>query len=184
MMKIIIDSREQAPLDLSPYDCAMETGSLATGDYSLAGLEDLAAIERKSLPDLVACLQGDQRQRFERELARGRGMDMFMVVIEAAMQDVRNHNYRSQMKPHAVLQSVLAFQVRYRVPFFWAGSRQGAAYTVYWSLAKYLREAELRMKVITAHSRTSAPRSDEKQKFDPDPVVQKSNTISNLEVSP
>jgi len=147
-MKIICDTREQAPLDFSPYDCTVETGSLTTGDYSLAGLEDLAAIERKSLPDLVACLQGEQRQRFERELARGRGMDMFMVVIEAAMQDVRNHNYRSQMRPHAVLQSVLALQVRHRVSFVWAGGRQGAAYTVFWSLAKYLREAEQRLKAI------------------------------------
>ena len=46
----IIDTREQAPLDLSPL--RTEKGTLTTGDYSIKGLESEIAIERKSLPDL------------------------------------------------------------------------------------------------------------------------------------
>ena len=46
----IIDTREQAPLDLAPL--ATITGTLSTGDYSVKGLEAVVAIERKSLPDL------------------------------------------------------------------------------------------------------------------------------------
>ena len=163
-MKIVIDNREQTPLDFKPYDCTVERGSLSTGDYSLAGLQDIVAIERKSLPDLVACLMGEQRERFERELARGRGLECFAIIVEAAMQDVRNHAYRSKMKPHAVLQSVLAFQVRYRVPFVWAGSPEGAAYATFWTLAKFLREQELRLKAITLHGCASALQSDEMRK--------------------
>ena len=55
-MKIIIDSREQAPFTFGDYDCEAVSGSLPTGDYSLAHLEHQIAIERKSLSDLVGCL--------------------------------------------------------------------------------------------------------------------------------
>lgn len=77
-MKIIIDTREQAPFAFrhERMDATTEPGTLAVGDYSLAGLEDRVAVERKSLPDLVMCL-GRERERFERELARGAALDAF-----------------------------------------------------------------------------------------------------------
>ena len=43
----IVDLREQLPLDLSPLRTIR--GTLATGDYSVQGLENIVAIERKSL---------------------------------------------------------------------------------------------------------------------------------------
>lgn len=65
VMRLIIDSREQAPYDFATYDVDTEPGTLHTGDYSLAGFEDRVAIERKSLDDLIACLCVG-RERFER----------------------------------------------------------------------------------------------------------------------
>ena len=52
-MKIIIDTREQAPFTFrhERMGATTEPGTLAVGDYSLAGLEDRVAVERKSLPD-------------------------------------------------------------------------------------------------------------------------------------
>ena len=59
----IIDSREQNPLSLRihPDEAPIrsEKGTLYTGDYSVKGLEDHIAIERKSLPDLMACIGKD-----------------------------------------------------------------------------------------------------------------------------
>lgn len=54
-MKIIVDTREQAPFTFAHerYQVELETGALALGDYSLAGLSDRVAVERKSLADLV-----------------------------------------------------------------------------------------------------------------------------------
>ena len=72
-MRVIVDSREQAPFPFRGprYEgVTVEMGALSVGDYSLAGLADRVAVERKSLPDLVMCL-GRERERFERELARG-----------------------------------------------------------------------------------------------------------------
>jgi hypothetical protein len=50
------------------------------------------------------------------------------------------------MKAHAALQSIIAFQVRYRIPFVWAGNRAGAEYMTFSFLAKYLREIGERYK--------------------------------------
>jgi hypothetical protein len=91
---------------------------------------------------------GENRARFERELWRGKSYDAFAVVIEAAMEDIRNHRYTSQMKPHAVLQSLAAFQVRYRVPFIFAGGRAGAEYWIYSMMKKYMNEIDERMQVL------------------------------------
>jgi len=148
-MRILVDSREQSPFLFEGYQADPEPGTLQVGDYSIPGFEDRAAIERKSLNDLIDCLMGKDRERFERELTRGRAYDLFCVVVEAALSDVSRGKYRSEMKPHAALQSIIAFQVRYDVPFVWAGNRAGAEYYTYWTLAKYLREIEERFRKAT-----------------------------------
>lgn len=151
-MKIIRDTREQAPFTFGGYDCEVQAGTLTTGDYSLAGLADRCAVERKSLDDLLGCLTGEGRERFQRELARAAGLECFAVVVEASMPDMAEGRYRSRMKPHAAMQSVLAFQVRYKCPFIWAGNRPRAEYATYHYLRHYLREASARYaSIVKAH---------------------------------
>ena len=112
-MKVIVDSREQAPFSFSHerYGVELVRGTLTVGDYSLVGLEDKVAVERKSLPDLVLCL-GRERDRFERELQRGAALDAFCVVVEAGWTELSGGKYRSRMQPHAACQSVAAFMSR------------------------------------------------------------------------
>jgi len=148
-MKIVVDSREQSPFPFSKYEAQVERAALPSADYSLPGFEDRVGIERKELGDLVSCLMGTNRERFERELRRLSVYELKAVVIEASMRDVADGLYRSEMKPHAVLQSVLTFQVRHAVPFLFCGDRAGAEYTTFWLLAKYAREIEERMKMLT-----------------------------------
>ena len=149
-MRIVQDVREKQPFPFAErlYECVIvEVGTLAVGDYSLAGLTDRAAVERKSLPDLVQCL-GRERDRFERELQRGRALDAFAVVVEASWADLAAGNYRSQLRPHAACQSVAAFMCRYRVPFLFAGSRAAAEYVTWSFLRQYLEGARRRWKAI------------------------------------
>jgi len=147
-VRIVIDTREQAPFDFEDMDCEVVTAALPTGDYSLCALEDKIAIERKSLTDLVGCLTGSNRDRFERELSRARGLDYFAVVVEAAFGDLSAKAYHGGMAPHAAAQSILAFQVRYRTHFIWAGTRPAAKYVTFWLLSKFLRESKLRYENI------------------------------------
>jgi len=61
-MKILIDTREQQPYD---FDTPFEMGTIPIGDYSIRGLENHIAIERKELNDLISCLTTG-RERFEK----------------------------------------------------------------------------------------------------------------------
>lgn len=148
-MQIVIDSREQCPFTFEHERYEVETvaGTLDVGDYSLAGLTDKVAVERKSLPDLVMCL-GRERERFERELARGAALDAFAVVCEGSWAELAGGQYRSQLKPHAACQSVAAFMVRYRCPFVFSGSRAAAEYVAWSFLRQYLEGARKRWKTI------------------------------------
>jgi hypothetical protein len=65
----------------------VETKHLATGDYSIIGLEDRVVVERKSLVDLYGTL-GKGRERFEREFERMTAMDFANVVIEADWREI------------------------------------------------------------------------------------------------
>jgi len=140
-LNIICDTREQLPYDFSKFGAIVHRVGLVTGDYSIQGHEHRVAVERKNLNDLIGCLAVG-RDRFTRELERARSLECFAVVIEANMEDVARHRYRSALAPHAALQSILAFQVRFGCPFIWAGSRKGGEYCTYWTLSRWLREYE------------------------------------------
>jgi len=155
-MIILVDSREQAPFTFRAYQADPERATLPVGDYSLPGFQDRVSIERKRLEDLVGCLMGSSRSRFERELYRGRHYDLFAVVVEANLSDVSQARYRSDMKPQAALQSIITFQVRYRVPFVWCGNRAGAEYMTYGLLSKYLRAIGERYKLAVKGQEASA----------------------------
>ena len=158
-MRICVDTREQCPFTFEHEryaGTAIESGTLDTGDYSISGLCDRVAVERKSLDDLAACLSGG-RERFERELQRAAALDAFAVVIEASWADLANGGFRSQMNPHAACQSVLAFMARYRVPFFFAGNRAGAEYACWGFLRQYLEGAKKRWSsIVKAHGGEAA----------------------------
>jgi DNA excision repair protein ERCC-4 len=143
-MKIIIDTREQQSYQFTKNAIQTERAALPVGDYSLEGFIDRVAVERKSLDDMVGCLLGKERDRFERELARAGSYERFVVVIEASLHDVSRGHYRSQMQPHSALQSITAFYIRYGIPFLFCGDRAGGEYITYSILQKYLSEIEKR----------------------------------------
>lgn len=149
-MVIVRDTREQAgyAFDAARYEgVTVEDESLATGDYSVRGLETLVACERKSLADLTMCL-GQERQRFVRELERARGMDAFLVVVESPWSDLAAGKYRSRLAPHSACQSVISFMAHHKIPFLFAGSRAAGEYAVWSFLHQYLEGARKRFQAI------------------------------------
>lgn len=149
MLRVVIDTREQCPFPFEGYDVQVVQGALQAGDYSLAGLESLVAVERKSLPDLVACL-GRERDRFERELDRLRGFESAAVVVESPMETLARGEYRSALNPKAAYESVVAFMCRYRLTFYFAQDRRGAEHFTYSFLRHYWRTIERRYKAVAA----------------------------------
>lgn len=118
----LVDTREQTPLDLAPL--RTETVTLATGDYSLRGLESTVAIERKSLPDLLACC-GRERERFDREIDRLRAYPVRALIIEATWGDIEAGEWRSKLTPRQVGASLISWHVR-GVPSVLAGDHRRA----------------------------------------------------------
>jgi hypothetical protein len=92
---------------------------LATGDYSLVGMETRVAVERKSLADLFMTL-GKGRARFGRELERLAAFEFAAVVVEAEWSTVlMAPPERSRLDPRTIFHSVAAWSVRYpRVHWF------------------------------------------------------------------
>ena len=143
-MEIVIDTREQRPYS---FKTDTVTGTLQIGDYSINGLQDHIAIERKELNDLIGCLTKG-RDRFERELFRAKALDYFALVIECSLSDLINGNYRSNMNPKSAIQSLLAFSVRYRLPIFFCEDRKYSQRITESLLCKYSKELEKKFSLI------------------------------------
>lgn len=119
----------------------LERVALETGDYSLPGLVDLVAIERKTLNDLIGTLFGTGedsngnarpgQDRFRAQLDRMRAINArggyARIVVEASLTDVYEHRYRSQrVTPVSVVNMMNSIDVDYGVPTVWAVNRDGA----------------------------------------------------------
>ena len=160
-LRIVCDSREQAPYRFDGYPVVVEVGALASADYSLHGFTDRIGIERKSLPDLVACL-GVERERFARELARLRGYDCAAVVVEATADDLRAGHFRAKLNPEAAWQSVLAFTQRYRIPFIFCDDRSDAERTAFDILRHYQHDRMRELQALRIPARI-APAATERR---------------------
>lgn len=127
-MKICVDSREQATEQskrrYADFGVPWERCKLNFGDYSavftLPGgsefdLRESCTIERKqSIDELCGCYTHD-RSRFEREFERAKqaGARTYLLIEEASWEKAYNGKYRSQMKPQALVASILAWLARY-----------------------------------------------------------------------
>ena len=148
-LRIIRDSREQAPFTFSGLPVEVSVSALEAGDYSVRGFERRVAVERKELGDLVGCL-GANRERFQRELARLRGYDCAAVVVEAPVVALRTGRYLGRLDAGAAWQSVLAFSMRFRVPFFFCADRADAEAVTFDLLRHFARDRWRELQALTA----------------------------------
>ena len=135
---VVIDSREQEPLHFERFQSV--TGTLYSGDYSIAGLEDSFAVERKSIGDLVGCCVAAGRDRFEHELHRLRGYRFKRLLIVGERADIVTGRYHSRIRPKAVLATLGAFEVRYDLPVIFVASPLEAAASIERWVFWYSRE--------------------------------------------
>lgn len=157
-MTLTLDTREPWPHPWQPHlpdGWRMERGTLETGDIALAHVPEGAVIERKTAADLAGCL-GRERERFERELRRGRYCGRFIVIVEddlAAVITAARGIHRN-----AIIGTVAAWSLRY-CPFIFAGNTATAAAFAFRALAAQVRDAgrtaTLPAKENTATGRTA-----------------------------
>ena len=138
---VVVDTREQEPYAFDPRELAVVRRALPAGDYSLDGHEAALAIERKALEDFVASVIRD-RDRFGRELHLFSGYELACVVVEASVEDILAHRYRSGAHPNSVFGATLSIIVDLGVPVFFCGDRQIACRFVAGLLLRYHRKVK------------------------------------------
>lgn len=83
-MKIIIDTREQLPLEFTGHETTRH--KLDEGDYATEQTEDYVVIERKSLDDFYSTITHNHI-RFKSEIIRARAKHkVFYIFIEGSLE--------------------------------------------------------------------------------------------------
>lgn len=112
MPVLLVDTREQKPLRFSHLPA--EPATLYTGDYSVRGLEEVFAVERKSLADLAGSLTRE-RDRFMREMHRLRGYQSPYLLAIGDDMELSRLIAQGRLKLQQVEHSLRAIQSRYGV---------------------------------------------------------------------
>ncbi len=147
---ICIDSAEQQPFPFADikadadkhyatYDVRRKFMCLgrhpdSRGDYSIFGHVGRVGIERKSMADGQTTILGfsdGHRDRFEKELENLAAMEAAAVVFECErwefFKQTPEFGKKSKSENAKILfRSVLAWEMKYRVPFVFAGGRRQA----------------------------------------------------------
>ena len=165
-MVIVIDTREQHPLDFSFWkDVKVQRRELWPGDYTVLGGAQYLAIERKSVSDLVKTMKDDYAgigsttpKRFDRELMAlhsiiARGGSAFVLVepdgplgtVCPAYDQIKAHSYRSIISPNKVLKFIKTIRKGWHVPVHMTDSRTKSAEIVYNSAILALAVKRARM---------------------------------------
>ena len=132
---IIIDSREQKPY----YFKRSVVKNLKSGDYSVAGLEDKITIERKTKSDAYGTI-GKGRKRFKKELENFINYDYKAIVVECSLSDFLKSPAFSKLSPKSAINSLISWNIKYKVNIFFASNRKLARALVYRLLQKYRKE--------------------------------------------
>jgi ERCC4-type nuclease len=116
---VLVDTREQNPFDFSRFTgwfTGVEKKALPLGDYSVAGMEDVCVVERKHLDDLVHSFTAE-RSMFVDRLRRMSSYPRRLLVVTAALSQIKSPYPYSGANPNRIMQSLIALLAGLRVPF-------------------------------------------------------------------
>lgn len=115
---LLVDTREQNPLDFSRFEswfAGVEKRALKLGDYSVAGLEDSCVVERKDLADLIHSFT-TERGVFIDRLRRMAQYPHRLLLVTSTVSQIKSP-YSHGVNPNRITQSLIAILAGLRVPF-------------------------------------------------------------------
>jgi DNA excision repair protein ERCC-4 len=120
---IITDTREQTPYKFNDLGIENIVKKLDYGDYSILGMEDIVAIERKSQEDFYKSI-GKDRERFKKRIIELSKLSWAGLVIEATEDDLLCPSMSwSNISPNSIYGSMVAFAAKYNIHIY-CGSRE------------------------------------------------------------
>jgi len=123
---VLVDTREREPFPLYAnhpnWIGGERRATLKTGDYTVEGTEQLLALERKNLPDLVACTVTN-RVRFLAACGRLARFPWKAVLVEATLEDIkRGFDLASEVHPNAVCGTLDAIEAKFGIPVIYTST--------------------------------------------------------------
>ncbi|NBX73233.1 MAG: hypothetical protein EBQ89_02925 [Alphaproteobacteria bacterium] len=129
---IIIDTREQQPWSFEDYVVANK--KLDTGDYSIEGLQDVFAIERKKSINEIA--NNIIEPRFKDVVHRMSQLKYSFFLLEFSMNDVLNYPVGSNLPkrmwdkvritPAFIMKNILDWQLKYDIKVLFCNNASNA----------------------------------------------------------
>lgn len=149
-MKIIVDTREQDPLEFSISDLEIKKECLISGDYTFEyddGVRSEWLIERKSVSDLWGSFSSMERYKREKEkFQRARDIrKRFILAVEATCWEIRRgHEYHksgeivaSKKDGLSMVRQLMTISQKYDVPVWYCNGRSDMAFRIIeWFLAR------------------------------------------------
>jgi ERCC4-type nuclease len=143
---VVADSREQLPWLFNAISAGgkavivpVERGTLQSGDYSIKGLENVVAIERKSVSDFYGSITTG-RTRLEAEFQRMEAMQFSAIIVEDRFESVLDPGFHgSRVNPNAVRATVASWSVKYKTRWFFVPSRTQAERLAFELLSKFYK---------------------------------------------
>ena len=120
-MKVLVDTRENRPYQFPDWSCV----KLNVGDYTVDGLQDRIALERKTHDDLYLCL-GVQRKHFLSQLARLRKIEHRALIVDTTPDLILLGHFYSGIPGGVALGRLMQLSIKYSVPVLFAGKTAGA----------------------------------------------------------
>lgn len=129
---IIVDTREQQPWTFSHYITASK--KLDAGDYSIEGLENILAIERKKSVNEIA--NNITESRFKDAISRLAQHKYSFLLLEFDIEDILNYPIGSNLpkrlwdkvkiSPAFLMKHVLDWQIFHNIKVIFCGSSSNA----------------------------------------------------------
>ena len=116
---VIVDTREQNPLSFRRFKGwfeKVEYRALRLGDYSIAGMEDSCAVERKDLADLIHSFTTNRAVFIER-LRRMSDLPHSLLVVTCSLTEIKSEYPYCAVSPNRITQSLIAVLAGLRLPF-------------------------------------------------------------------
>lgn len=148
---LIVDTREQTPYTFREIDQLSRYGggtlvipilrkALETGDYSIEGMEDQVAVERKELGDFYHCC-GSDRARFEKQLTRLNELKYGAMMVEADWTMIMRGHKESKLNPESVRGSVISWTMEHfpNIHWWFIGGKRTAEVMTYRILDRFWR---------------------------------------------
>lgn len=129
---IVVDTREQKPWEFSEYATAHT--KLDTGDYSIQGLEDIVAIERKR--NVAEVANNITESRFQDVINRLKLIKYPFLLLEFDLNNVMDYPIGStipkrlwskiKISPNYIIRHLLDLQIDHKINVIFCGNSSNA----------------------------------------------------------